>query len=136
MMIMLKRLIIPALLLVSVVALTACSGSKLDPIADATKVAEVPPKTSFDLIAEKNKFNETILVAQANTEVKISLSNQDNVIHNFALYTDSDAKENLFRGEVFQGKKIVDDSFTSPAPGIYFFRCDAHSEMKGTFVTR
>lgn len=137
-MLMFTRILIPALSLVAVAVLTACGGSKTDPVADATQVADQAPAATFDLIAKSNKFNQKILVANADTEIKVSLSNQDGgTLHNFALYTDKSVKENLYRGEVFEGDKVVDDSFRSPPPGIYYFRCDVHPDsMTGTFVAK
>jgi len=137
-MIMSPRFVAPLLAAASALFLAACGGGGADLVADATKVADVAPRSSFELIARGDKFNEKVLVANADTEIKISLSNQDGgVLHNFALYTSSNAKENLYRGELFEGKKVVDDTFTSPAAGVYFFRCDVHPDsMTGTFVTR
>ena len=137
-MFMLTRIFLPALTLVSVAALTACGGSSADPVADATKVADQAPAASFDVVAKGNKFNQKILVARADSEVKLSLANQDSgTIHNFSRYGDKSAQENLYRGEVFEGNKTVDDSFRAPAAGIYYFRCDAHPDaMNGTFVTK
>jgi plastocyanin len=31
------------------------------------------------------------------------------------------------------GRKTIDYTFTSPGPGTYYFRCDAHPDMNGTF---
>lgn len=116
----------------------ACSSSKADPNADATKVADQEPQTTFDLVAKDNKFQQKILVAKAGADIKVSLSNQDGgTLHNFALYTDKSAKENLFRGDAFEGKKVVDENFKAPAAGIYFFRCDVHPDsMTGTFIAK
>ncbi|MGE0059894.1 MAG: cupredoxin domain-containing protein [Dehalococcoidia bacterium] len=137
-MLMFTRVIIPFVLVVAAGAMIACGGSNTDPTADATKVADQAPSTTFDLVAKGNKFEQKILVAKAGADVKISLSNQDSgTLHNFALYTDKSAKENLYRGEVFEGKKVVDDTFKAPSAGIYFFRCDVHPDaMTGTFVTK
>ncbi len=137
-MLMFTRVIIPFLLVIAAGVMVACSGSSTDPSADATKVADQAPSTTFDLVAKGNKFEQKILVAKADADIKISLSNQDaSVLHNFALYTDKSAKENLYRGELFEGKKVVDDTFKAPPAGIYFFRCDVHPDtMTGTFVTK
>jgi plastocyanin len=135
---MVTRILIPAIAILAIVLLAACGGSSTDPSADATKVADQVSSTSFDLVAKDNKFNQRILVATANTEIKVSLANQDKgTLHNFSLYTDKSAKENLYRGEIFEGTKTVDDSFRSPAPGIYYFRCDVHPDaMTGTLVAK
>jgi plastocyanin len=132
------RLALPLFSFSAIALATACGGGKADPAADATKVADQAPASSFDLTAKSNKFNQKILVANANAEIKVSLSNQDGgTLHNFAVYKDKSAKENLYRGESFEGTKTVDDDFRSPEPGIYFFRCDVHPDsMTGTLVTK
>jgi plastocyanin len=135
---MFTRFLLPTLAVVSIAVLTACGGNDTDPAADATKVADQAPVATIDLVAKGNKFNQDILVVNADREIKLSLANQDNgTIHNFALYTDKSAKENLFRGEIFEGNKTVDETFRAPAPGIYYFRCDAHPDaMSGTLVAK
>ena len=137
-MFMFTRFLLPATIFISLALLTACGGSDTDPVADATRVADQAPVTSIDLVAEGNDFNQEVLVVKANSEIKLSLSNQDgDTVHNFELYTYKSAKENLFRGEVFKGDKTVDDTFVAPAPGVYFFRCDAHPDaMTGTLVAK
>lgn len=135
-MLMSPRVILPVLCLIAAVALTACGGGKLDPEAEATKVADQAPQTSFDVVAKGNKFNTKVMVASAEREIKISLKNEDRVIHNVAIYTDSGAKDLIWRGQIFEGVKTVDETFTSPAAGIYYFRCDAHPDMQGTFITK
>ena len=137
-MLMSTRFLIPVLFLVSVLALTACGGSKTDPIADATKAAATPPSTSFDLVAKGTKFKQSVLVATAGAEITVRLDNQDGgTSHNFALYTNKGAKEKLYAGELFEGKKTVENKFKAPAAGIYYFRCDAHPDsMAGTFIAR
>jgi plastocyanin len=135
-----RLVLLPALLLISAAAfVTACGGGgKPDLASEATKVADQQPATSFDLVAKNNKFEPTVLVAKAGADIKISLDNQDNgTLHNVAVYTDTSAKENIFRGEAFQGKKVVDENFKAPEAGVYYFRCDVHPDaMHGTFVTK
>ena len=132
------RLLLPSVSFAAIFVAIACGGSKTDPTADATKVADQAPASSFDLTAKNNKFNQKILVANANAEIKVSLANQDGgTLHNFSVYRDKSAKENLYRGESFEGIKTVDDDFRSPEAGIYFFRCDVHPDaMTGTLVTK
>jgi plastocyanin len=137
-MLKLTRVLFPLLLFVAAGAVAACGGSKTDITADATKVADQEPQTTFDLVAKNNKFEQKILVAKAGADIKVSLSNQDGgTLHNFSLYTDKSAKENIFRGDPFEGKKVVDENFKAPEAGIYYFRCDVHPDsMTGTFVAK
>jgi plastocyanin len=137
-MLIFTRVLVPLLLVAAAGVMIACSGNSTDPTADATKVADQEPQTTFDLVAKNNKFEQKILVAKAGADIKVSMSNQDGgTLHNFALYTDKSAKTNLYRGEAFEGKKVVDDTFKAPDAGIYFFRCDVHPDsMTGSFIVK
>ena len=99
---------------------------------------DLTPSTSLQLRAKSLKFDKKYLATTAGADVTLSLNNQDGgTSHNFALYTDRGARENLFRGDVFQGKKTVDYRFRAPStPGNYFFRCDTHPDMNGTFIVQ
>jgi plastocyanin len=69
--------------------------------------------------------------------VTITFTNNDaGVPHNFALYTDSSAATNIFRGAIVTGPATTTYTFTAPStPGTYFFRCDVHpTQMNGQFV--
>jgi plastocyanin len=137
-MLKLTRILIPLVLVLAAGAVIACGGSKTDPTADATKVADQAPQTNIDLVAKNNKFEQKILVVKADADIKVSFSNQDGgTLHNFSVYTDKSAKTNLFRSDPFEGKKVVDENFKSPDAGIYYFRCDVHPDsMSGTFVVK
>ena len=70
-------------------------------------------------------------------EITVSFDNQDSGIpHNFAVYQDNTAAEQIFKGDIVVGPRIITYTFTAPTePGSYFFRCDVHPEvMTGTFV--
>lgn len=72
--------------------------------------------------------------APAGASVTIIFNNKDSMPHNFALYTDSRAATVIFRGEII-GQKTINYQFTTPTtPGTYFFRCDVHPAMAGSFV--
>jgi plastocyanin len=135
-----RSLLLPSLVLIAgALFVAACGGGgKPDLAAEATKVADQQPATSFDVVAKNNKFEQKVLVAKAGAQIEISLDNQDNgTLHNIAIYKGTDAKENVFRGEAFEGKKTVDETFTAPAAGAYYFRCDVHPDaMHGTFVAK
>jgi plastocyanin len=123
------------LLFVAAVVVTACGGSDADIPALATAAADTEPASSFNVVANDLKFDTDTLVAVADEEVVISLENQDNATHNIAVLTEKSG-DVIFRGELFTGEETKEYRFQAPAPGVYYFRCDAHPEMEGVFITR
>jgi len=68
--------------------------------------------------------------------VTVKFDNKDSGIpYNFAVYTNSEATTQIFRGEIITGPKTTTYTFTAPCtPGSYWFRCDVHPTiMYGTF---
>src|SRR5690606_21174317 len=97
----------------------------------------IEPATILTVMAEGIKFDTDTIVVPAGAEVTITLENRDSIaLHDLAIDTDDDAKTQIFRGELFEGDDTRDYTFTAPAAGIYLFRCDAHPDMNGAFITR
>ena len=73
-------------------------------------------------------------VATFDFPAPLSADNADpGILHNWALYTDESASEQLAATEICIDctEKV---SFDPPEPGVYFFRCDVHPiQMVGTF---
>jgi plastocyanin len=120
------------------VLLAACGGgSRADIQTLATQSADVAPSAALTITAKDLKFDKKALVVPANTAVTLTLVNEDaGALHNVAIYRDESAKENVYRGELFEGKKTVTYALTSPPAGVYYFRCDAHPDMNGAFIAR
>ena len=95
-----------------------------------------PGETVIQLVAEGILFDQRALTAAANAPVTVQLDNRDvGVQHNFSLYTDRSANQNIFMGEIVVGPIVQNYSFDAPAPGSYFFRCDVHPDtMTGSFT--
>ena len=121
------RLLVPILL---VFVLSACSGGD-----DAPASATPPPATDRpELRAKDLKFDQKALAVPPEREITVTFVNQDSgVLHNLAIYTDKSAKTKIFASSPFPGVKTETYRFTSPAPGTYFYRCDVHPYMQGTF---
>jgi plastocyanin len=138
---MYRWLLLPVVFLIGL-SLAACGGGSDNGGSDTTSTA-VPgqggngeaPSTALTITAKNLKFDKDTLTAPANTEITVTLKNEDaSVMHDFSLYRDSSAKEPLSRGDPFTGVANHDYTFTTPAPGEYFFRCDVHPDtMTGTF---
>ena len=97
----------------------------------------VPDGTSLMIRAQPSlAFDRACLAAPASQPFTIAFDNQENgVIHNVAIYTNSGAGTALFRGALVTGPKTVTYRIGALAPGTYFFRCDVHpTKMTGRFI--
>jgi plastocyanin len=132
-----KAILLAAVSISIVFGAVACGGGKADIDVLATKAADATPSPALEIRAKGAKFDRDTLVAAAGAQVVLTFDNQDSgVNHNVAVYTSKSARENLFRGDVFQGKETREYRFQAPAAGVYYFRCDVHPDMDGVFVTR
>ena len=94
-----------------------------------------PQGTALMLTAFDNKFDKSCLAAPANQAFTIDFSNLDRGIpHNVAIYEDQTSRKNLFRGELVDGPGKTTYSIPGLQGGTFFFRCDPHPEMYGTFI--
>ena len=134
-----KLFLAPALFLIAAsVMLVACSSSsKPDLQALATKAADTQPQTDITVTAKNLKYDTDTIVVPAGQDISITLNNEDSgTLHNIAIYTDEEKKQEIYRGDLFKGKDQQTYTFTAPAAGIYLFRCDAHPDMNGVFVVK
>jgi plastocyanin len=95
-----------------------------------------PDGTALQLKAFDQKFDKNCLAAPATQDFTIEFSNLDRGIpHNVAIYEDETAKKNFFKGELTDGPGKQTYSVKGLPAGKWFFRCDPHPEMNGTFVS-
>ena len=118
---------------VSWLAMTA-AGSFAD--TEQPKSASCSPNgTALSITAFDGKFNKDCLAAPANQAFTIDFDNLDRGIpHNVAIYEDSSAQKMFFKGELIEGPKRTTYSVPALPAGRFFFRCDPHPEMNGTFI--
>jgi plastocyanin len=86
------------------------------------------------LVAEQVSFNTDELTVTAGEDAIVSLDNKDSVPHNFSVYEDESAAKAIFNGANTAGGTTTDYEFKAPPKGDYFFRCDIHPTMNGTFI--
>lgn len=122
--------------LAAVVLVAAVTGLGSPARAEQPKGATCSPNgTALKLTAFDNKFDKKCLAAPANQDFTIEFSNLDRGIpHNVAIYEDETAQKNFFKGELTDGPGQQTYSVPGLAAGTFFFRCDPHPEMNGTFV--
>ena len=97
--------------------------------------SQPPPPGTLSLTARNLSFDKRSLTALPNTQTKLQFTNEDGgVLHNFAIYTNNRATSKVFVGDLTTGPGQTTYTFTTPAAGTYFFRCDSHpDQMTGTF---
>jgi plastocyanin len=120
--------------LLTMLALAACGGGGGGGGGGSETCS--PSGTSLQITAQNNQFDKSCLAAPAGQSFTVTLDNKDTEQHNVAIYTDSSANQNLFRGELDTGPKTTTYNVNALDAGTYFFRCDVHPSMNGTFIVK
>ena len=131
-----KRRRSPVVTALAVLALAASAGTTLaGPASAAAKDGSCTPDgTKLSISAFDSKFNKDCLAAPASTAFTIDYNNLDRGIpHNVAIYQDAEATKPLFKGELVDGPGQKTYSVPALPAGKFFFRCDPHPDMTGTF---
>lgn len=104
-----------------------------------TSAGPAPPAggATVRVLAKNVAFNTDHLTAPGEVPFTIVFENDDaGVQHNVAIYSDSSLATVLFQGPLILGPKTVNYEVKALQPGTYFFRCDIHPPMNGTFVVQ
>jgi plastocyanin len=132
-----------SLSLVLLAVLAACSSASTEwtPLPSG---AEPPANCAranadgvIEISADQLLFSAPCMVAPADTDFVIRLTNDEAQPHNVAIYSDSTATTKYLGGEVFTGPGVTKESPVAALPaGDYYFRCDVHLEMNGALYVR
>ena len=94
-----------------------------------------PNGTALSVTALDGNFDKDCLAAPAGQAFTIDFNNLDRGIpHNVAIYEDETAATMLFKGDLVDGPGRTTYSVAALPAGSFFFRCDPHPDMKGTFI--
>jgi plastocyanin len=103
--------------------------------ADSPSGTCSPDGTKLALIALDGKFDKKCLAAPTGQAFTIDFKNLDRGLpHNVAIYRDRTARAVLFQGDLVDGPGLTTYSVPALPAGRWFFRCDPHPDMNGTFV--
>jgi nitrite reductase (NO-forming) len=92
------------------------------------------PSAQLAVTAKGSVFSTDTLTAPAGKAFTIEFDNQDPAIpHNVAIYTDESATEPLFVGDLVTGPDTITYEVGPLDAGTYYFRCDVHPTMDGSF---
>ena len=94
-----------------------------------------PSGTKLSITSFDSKFDKKCLAAPANQAFTIDFTNLDRGIpHNVSIYEDQTASKTFFKGELIDGPGKTTYSVQGLPAGTFFFRCDPHPDMNGTFI--
>ncbi|MGI8774922.1 MAG: cupredoxin domain-containing protein [Actinomycetota bacterium] len=91
-------------------------------------------------------FDSDLIEVPAASEVSIFFDNADTAEHDISVFqdqqaalafvSDGDEAGAIFIGEIIQPGGATTYAFESPEAGEYYFHCDVHPNMNGTFITQ
>jgi plastocyanin len=113
------------------------AGSE-SPSSSASAGPSSSAATTIDITAKDTSFDKKTITVPAGQKITVKFTNDDSIIHNFAVYDKKDGNE-LFTGQLFKGPNVTKtETFDAPEkPGDYYFQCDVHPEqMNGTLVVQ
>jgi len=128
-----RQLVLSAVAVVSCLALTGVGSLAA---ADSPQGGTCSPSgTALSIRAFDGKFDKNCLAAPASQAFTIDFKNLDRGIpHNVAIYEDQSAQKTLFKGDLVDGPGETTYSVPALPEGKFFFRCDPHPDMNGTFI--
>lgn len=109
------------------------------PASGAPPCSPTAGQATLNIAAKTLAFDTTCLAVTSDTAFQLAFVNQDSgTPHNVEIYTDSSATTRL-GGATGPTDTIIGPSQTTykvdPLPaGVYYFKCDVHPTMNGTFV--
>jgi plastocyanin len=93
-----------------------------------------PSGTTLNVVAKNLSFGVKCLAAPAGQPFTIDFDNQDGAPHNVAIYTNSSRSKSIFVGDRVDGPKKATYRAPVITAGTYYFVCDFHPFMNGTFI--
>jgi plastocyanin len=112
------------------------SGAPTAPPADGGDCVEAVDGV-IDLVAQGIAFDASCVNVPAGEPFTIRFDNQDaGTLHNVAVYPSADevsADTALFQGELITGPDTIDYEVPALDPGEFYFQCDVHPTMNGTW---
>ena len=115
----------------ALMALYACGGG-----GGGNAVTTCSPSGQrLHVTAQNFAFDQTCYAVRAGKPFTIDFDNKDTAPHNFAIYTDSTASKALLKPPTITSSTAVYRG-TALHSGTYYFQCDVHTSMHGTFIVK
>ena len=114
----------------------ACGGGATDSGGGGDDIIKTcaPTDGALALTSKDIKFDKDCLAVKAGAAFTIELQNSDTEQHNVSIYQ-SKGGSSLFKGTEFaEGGQTFTYEVGALDAGNYYFQCDVHPEMNGTFI--
>jgi plastocyanin len=107
-------------------------GGAPGPIPGTPPPGGAPPPSSVSIAASGLQFDTSSFALPAAGGTIRFTNNDAGTQHNIAIYKDSSAADNLFRGDFLTGVDTVEYQVPPIPAGTYYFQCDVHPTMNGS----
>jgi plastocyanin len=107
-------------------------GGAPGPIPGTPPPGGAPPPSSVSITASGLQFDKASLSLPAAGGTIRFTNNDAGTQHNVAIYKDSSAADNLFRGDLVTGVNTIEYHVPAIPAGTYYFQCDVHPTMNGS----
>ena len=119
--------------LVAALSLAACGGGGGG--GGGGNVTCSPSGTTINVVAKNFTFDKACYAAPAGQPFTVQFDNKDSAPHNFAIYTDSSIGKALSKPPTITSTRTTYQVKALTA-GTYYFQCDVHTSMNGTFIVK
>lgn len=107
-------------------------GGAPGPIPGTPPPGGAPSPSSVSITASGLQFDTSSFTLPAAGGTIRFTNNDAGTQHNVAIYKDSSAADNLFRGDFVTGVDTVEYQVPAIPAGTYYFQCDVHPTMNGS----
>nr|MDQ3877291.1 cupredoxin domain-containing protein [Actinomycetota bacterium] len=129
-------LIIPIVVVVLLVNNNNNSTASASSAGEAPASAPAASGGGLSITAHNVAFDTSDLTVPADGG-KLSFVNQDSTIHNFAIFKDKSAKDQLYKSPDVSANQTVELSLPKLDKGTYYFECQYHpTSMNGTLTVK
>lgn len=93
--------------------------------ANSGSAASCEAAGSLEISATDSTFDKDCLASNAGQAFQVAFDNKDAFGHSFSVF-EEEGGEQLFRGEIFSGPKVLVNDIPALGAGSYHFQCDVH----------
>jgi plastocyanin len=123
-----------ALLVISAACSSSDDGNKS---TSSTSSGGGAAETAVTITATDNKYDKTAITVPANQEVKVTLDNKGQAIHDWKVVNEKSKDGKEIGTQLITGGSSETVEFTIDKPGTYDYHCSVHpAEMMGKLTVK